>query len=206
MNSRKWVYLFTTTLAIGIVATIIAGFIIRWSDYKSLFTQGEIGEILVVALWFLGIGAIFSLISQMGFFAYLFIHRFGLGIFKTISLWNAIQIVLIAFALFDLFFFRYQAFGDGGPVAPYVWPAVLLLLFSLPIAALKAYDTNTKEAFPSALFFMVVVTMIEWFPVLRENEWDWVLLMIIPLFLCNAWQVLILHRLVGTGTEKKSAA
>ena len=35
-------------------------------------------------LWLFGIGLIFSLVSQMGFFAYLTVHRFGLGIFKSV--------------------------------------------------------------------------------------------------------------------------
>ncbi|WP_133582090.1 KinB-signaling pathway activation protein [Aureibacillus halotolerans] len=197
MNSRKWVYLFLTTLAIGMVTTVITGFLVDWENYKELFAQGNIGEILVVGLWLIGVGAIFSLISQMGFFAYLFIHRFGLGLFRSVSLWNGVQVVVIAFALFDFVYLRYQIFADGeGPLFPYVWPALLLAVLSLFVAGIKAYDTSSKQAFTPALFLMVVVTMVEWFPALRENQTDWLFLMVFPLFLCNAWQLLILHRLV----------
>ena len=48
-----------------------------------------------------------------------------------------------------------------------------------------------------ALFFMVVVTILEWVPALRINDTDWLYLMVIPLLLCNAYQLLILHRLIG---------
>ncbi|KHF28867.1 hypothetical protein LR68_02251 [Anoxybacillus sp. BCO1] len=56
-------------------------------------------------------------------------------------------------------------------------------------------ETN-KEAFIPALFFMVVVTVIEWFPVLRINEENWLYLMLFPLLICNAYQLLMLHRLL----------
>ena len=44
---------------------------------------------------------------------------------------------------------------------------------------------------------MVVVTILEWVPALRINDTDWLYLMVIPLLLCNAYQLLILHRLIG---------
>ena len=59
-------------------------------------------------------GFLFSVISQMGFFAYLTVHRFGLGIFKSVSLWNAVQVVLILFVLFDFVYLRYENFAEPG--------------------------------------------------------------------------------------------
>ena len=50
---------------------------------------------------------------------------------------------------------------------------------------------------------MVVVTILEWVPALRINDTDWLYLMVIPLLLCNAYQLLILHRLIGK-TSKSS--
>ena len=44
---------------------------------------------------------------------------------------------------------------------------------------------------------MVVVTILEWVPALRINDTDWLYLMVIPLLLCNAYQLLVLHRLIG---------
>ncbi len=194
MKSRTWVRLFFSTLLVGGISTIFFGFILKWSEYKSLFIEMNISEILSVMFWLLGIGFIFSVISQMGFFAYLTLHRFGLGIFRTI--WNPVQLVLIAFVLFDLVYFRYQYFaeeGDGFLV--YLIFPIVILIFGLITAYIKADETN-KQAFIPALFFMIVVTTIEWFPALRANEGSWLYLMLLPLLLCNSYQLLMLHRLI----------
>jgi len=198
VNSRKWVRLFLTTLIIGGITTGITGFAVRWSEYKELFLEMNLGEIFAVLLWLIGVGFIFSIISQMGFFAYLTVHRFGLGIFRSVSLWNSVQLVLIAFVLFDLIYFRYQIFAkEGESIVGYVWIALFIFLFGLVVAYIKRSQTN-KEAFVPALFFMVVVTIIEWFPVLRINQEDWLYLMLFPLLVCNAYQLLILHKLTST--------
>jgi KinB signaling pathway activation protein len=195
LKSRNWVYLFLTTLFIGGASTIIAGFAVKWGDYVDLFKTFNILEILSVMLWLLGVGLIFSLISQMGFFAYLTVHRFGLGIFRSASLWNAVQLVLIAIVFLDFAFLRYTAFAvEGETFIKFSYPALIILIYSLIVAYIKKAQTN-KAAFVPALFFMFVVSIIEWFPALRVDEKDWMLLMIFPLLLCNTWQLLILHRL-----------
>jgi KinB signaling pathway activation protein len=197
VNSRKWVRLFLTTLLVGGVTTGFVGFAIKWDEYKPFFLSFDFVEILSVLVWLIGVGFIFSIISQMGFFAYLTVHRFGLGIFRGVSLWNAVQIVLIIFVLFDLFYFRYQLFAEKGePVLPYLGFPVFILAVGIVTAYFKMKQTN-KEAFVPALFFMVVVTTIEWVPALRINEDGWLYLMLYPLLACNAYQLLILHRLTS---------
>ncbi|MGX1902008.1 KinB signaling pathway activation protein [Thermolongibacillus altinsuensis] len=198
MNSRKWVKLFLSTLVVGGISTGIVGFAIKWNEYKHLFASFDVKEIISVLIWLIGVGFIFSVISQMGFFAYLTIHRFGLGIFRSVSLWNSVQLVLIAFVLFDLVYFRYQLFAEEGEsLFSYIGIAVFIFIFGLIVAYIKMKQTN-KEAFVPALFFMTVVTIIEWFPVLRINEESWLYLMLFPLLICNAYQLLILHKLIGT--------
>lgn len=81
MNSRNWVRFFIHTLLLGGVITIFTGFAVQWEKYKPLFLDFDILEIISIAIWLLGVGFIFSVISQMGYFAYLTIHRFGLGFF-----------------------------------------------------------------------------------------------------------------------------
>ncbi|MEH7274454.1 KinB-signaling pathway activation protein [Neobacillus vireti] len=195
MTSRIWVRLFMTTLLIGAITTAIAGFIINWNEYVHYFIDFKIINIVSALFWFSLWGVLYSVISQMGYFAYLTVHRFGLGIFKSVSLWNGIQVVLILFVLFDLVYLRYVTFANSGDsLLPYIGLAVLLLIPGLVTAWFKAKQTN-REAFVPALFFMVVVTVIEWFPVLRVNEQSWVYLMLISLLACNAYQLLILHKL-----------
>lgn len=193
MTSRNWVHLFLTTLAVGAVTTAVVGFIVRWSEFQHLLSEFNILEFLSILVWLMGVGLIFSILSQMGFFAYLTVHRFGLGIFK--SLWNPVQVLLIAFVLFDLVYLRFATFAENGEsIMSYIGLAVIVLVAGLIVAFMKVKQTN-KEAFIPAMFFMIVVTVVEWVPVLRVNEHSWLYLMLFPLLVCNAYQLLVLHKL-----------
>lgn len=189
-----------STLLLGGLATGIIGFIVRWDEFQPYFADFNILKILSTLIWLIGVGLIFSLVSQMGFFAYLTVHRFGLGIFKSVKLWNAIQVVLILFVLFDLIYFRNKFFDDG--LAHFVFDAALLLIVGLVVAYFKAKQTN-KDAFIPAVFFMIVVTVIEWMPVLRVNEESWLYLMLFPLLICNAYQLIIIHKLNQKSAQEK---
>lgn len=194
MTSRNLVRLFMTTLLIGGFTTVIVGFIVRWNEFETYFTGFQILDIASTAIWLLFMGFLFSLISQMGFFAYLTVHRFGLGIFKSTSLWNAVQVVLVLFGLFDLVYLRYNNFAKpGSSWLPYLGPAIFLLAVGLIVAWYKQKQTN-REAFIPALFFMIVATLIEWVPVLRVDERSWFYLMLLALLACNAYQLLALHQ------------
>ncbi|WP_369901473.1 KinB-signaling pathway activation protein [Bacillus manliponensis] len=198
MNSRKWVHLFLTTLLLGGSSTVFIGFVLGWDKYSKFFKDFDGMEILMVSFWFLGVGFIFSVISQMGFFAYLTVHRFGLGMFKSARLWNMVQVFFIIFVLFDFVYLRAVLIENGNE---FVWNnifmAAAVFVFGIIVAYIKSKETN-KGAFIPALFFMVVVTIVEWVPALRINDTDWLYLMVIPLLICNTYQMLVLHRLVGT--------
>ncbi|HDX9654197.1 KINB signaling pathway activation protein [Bacillus wiedmannii] len=201
MNSRKWVRLFFTTLFLGGISTVIIGFVLEWDKYVKFFQNFDGKEILAVSFWLMGVGFIFSVISQMGFFAYLTIHRFGLGMFRSPSLWNAVQLFFIAFVLFDFVYLRSILIANGEvSLGNNILVAGVLFVFGAIIAYIKSKETNRK-AFVPALFFMVVVTILEWVPALRINDTDWLYLMVIPLLLCNAYQLLILHRLIGKASK-----
>lgn len=197
MNSRKWVRLFFTTLFLGGISTVIIGFVLEWDKYAKFFQNFDGKEILAVSFWLMGVGFIFSVISQMGFFAYLTIHRFGLGMFRSPSLWNTVQLFFIAFVLFDFVYLRSVLIANGEvSLGNNILVAGVLFVFGAIVAYIKSKETN-KKAFVPALFFMVVVTILEWVPALRINDTDWLYLMVIPLLLCNTYQLLILHRLIG---------
>ncbi|WP_078429445.1 KinB-signaling pathway activation protein [Alkalihalobacterium alkalinitrilicum] len=197
MNSRKVVYLFFTSLLIGSISGAIVGLVIDWSLYTS---EGAMNFIFGL-VWLLGISAAFSLISQMGFFAYLTIHRLGLGLFKTAKLWNKVQVIVIAFVIFDLIYLRYIAFAEADEtIFNYVLMPILILIYGIIIAYIKAKDTN-QGAFIPALFFIVVVTTIEWVPALTVNDPKWLWIYFAPLLAANTWQLLILHRLTGNQTK-----
>lgn len=200
---RNWIRLFSTTLAIGGITTVIVGFIVRWNEFFPYFTAMKIPEILLIAVWFMGMGFLFSVVSQMGFFAYLTVHRFGLGFFRSASLWNAAQVVLTLFILFDLVYLRYVNFAKkGDSLLPYIGLAVFLVVFGLAVAWIKARQTN-KFAFIPAFFFMIFATIIEWVPVLKTNDTGWLYLMLFALLFCNSYQILILHKLNAKSEQQR---
>jgi KinB signaling pathway activation protein len=201
---RNWVRFFLHTLFIGGITAGIMGFIIRWHEFAPLFQKGDVLNILSVFIWLVGVGFTFSVISQMGYFAYLTIHQFGLRMFRSSSLWNAVQMILVAFVLFDLVYFRFQAFADKGEsLIPYFGLAAFLLAFAVVVAWIKTKQSN-KKMFASALFFMVVATVLEWLPVLTVNEKSWLYLMLFALLFCNAYQLLLLPKYIERSKEENS--
>lgn len=191
------------TLWIGGLTTAIVGLIVRWGQLQPYFAEFKIKDIVSAFVWLVVMGFLFSVISQMGFFAYLTVHRFGLGIFKSVTLWNAVQVVLILFGLFDLVYLRYESFAKSGQtILPYFWPAIVLLIVGLVVAWMKVKQTN-RSAFIPALFVMIVVTLVEWVPVLRVNNKSWLYLMMFALLICNAYQVLILHKLNSKSEQER---
>ncbi|WP_062350460.1 KinB-signaling pathway activation protein [Bacillus kwashiorkori] len=192
MNSRNWVKFFLRTLLLGGIVTVITGIFVSFEEYKGYIANLEFLEILVAVAWLFVLGLLFSVISQMGFLAYLMIHRLGLELFR--SLWNGVQFVLIAFVFFDLIYFRYRAFAEpGDSVLPYFLIALFILLIGIVVAYVKSQQSN-KKAFIPALFFMMVITTIEWVPVLQHNDPNWLHLMLYPLLICNTYQLLTLQK------------
>ena len=63
-------------------------------------------------LWFVFLGMTMSVLSQMGFFAYLTVHQFGVNIFRTLTLWNWVQLLIIALVIFDLIKFRFMPLAE----------------------------------------------------------------------------------------------
>ena len=43
---------------------------------------------------------------------------------------------------------------------------------------------------------MVVATTVEWTPVLRGDDESWLYFMLFPLLACNAYQLLVLNKLI----------
>lgn len=192
MNIAKWVRLFFRTLGIGIAVYFIIGAIAEWNGISRYFSTGDIKGVLFTFANFIIFGGMFSVISQMGFFAYLTVHRIGLGIFR--SYWSMVQVVLIAFAFFDLIYFRYTAFG--GAFWTYFIIPVVLLFVSLAVSEVKKRETN-RHAYIPTFFLMFVVTTIEWLVGLTQSDSAIIWEIGLTLMACNAYQVLTLHRLIA---------
>lgn len=197
MTIRNWFKFFFNALWIGGLVTGIAGLIVRWSFFSDLLQDGEIWQFLGALLWMVFLGFTMSVVAQMGFFAYLTVHQFGVNIFKTLTLWNWVQLLIIIVVLFDLIFFRFRLTAeDTERSLLYLFLLGTLMVVSGITAYLKAQWTK-KHTLISALFFMIVITTLEWLPALmvREGNIDtWVTILLFPLLAVNAYQLLALPK------------
>lgn len=151
-------------------------------------------------LWmFLG-GATISVLSQMGFFAYLIVRFIAIGIFRNKWTWDMLQIIVIIIALFDLVYLPYVSFSSDGGFWGYLPLPLIMLAVAVLIAYWKTKMTN-KSAFIPTLFFMSAVTIMEGVPALKLNNAASTVYMLVPLVACNAWQILILHKVLETKKE-----
>ncbi|MBB6451500.1 KinB signaling pathway activation protein [Geomicrobium halophilum] len=194
MNSRKVVFLFFSTMLVAAVGGTIVGVTLNYEAYVG----DGFANFFFGLIWMLGACAAISATAQMGFFAYLTLNRLALSLFKTKKLWNRVQIFLVAFVFFDLFYFRYLAYAsEGDSLAGYLITPTLLLIYAAIVAYFKQRETHSG-AFIPALFFMYVITTIEWIPALIIPEVDgtsWVWIYLAPLLVANTWQLMALHRL-----------
>lgn len=201
MNIRKLIKFLFNTLIIGGSVGLIISFFVKWDTYATYLKPFNAMEILGLIIFFIGLGLTFSVISMTGYFAYLYIHRFGISLFR--SFWTTVQVLLILFVLFDLVYFPYRG-SDGGVAIYWLLLGVLLLfVFAWSIAKLKQKETN-KSAFIPTLFFLIVMTTVEWTPALIAEGSDYIWLMLAPLLICNAYMIIGSHR-IANRVDGKSA-
>lgn len=206
LTIRNWVRFFLTGLLIGGFVTGVAGLIVRWEVFSVYLEAGEIGQFIAALLWMVFLGFTMSVIAQMGFFAYLTVHQFGVNIFRSLTLWNWVQLLIITVVLFDLVFFRFRLTSeDTSRSVLYLVLLASLLVTAGVTAYLKAKWTK-KHVLISALFFMIVITTLEWLPALmvRSGNIDtWVTILLFPLLAVNSYQLLILPKYNRKSDEDK---
>ncbi|MFM1654499.1 KinB-signaling pathway activation protein [Brevibacillus sp. B_LB10_24] len=189
MNLRKYGWLFWTTLVVGGIGGLLGGFLVAREELLA----GTVGNFFIGMLVNLLVGLTISVLAQMGFFAYMTLNYLMLSFLRSNNLWKGIQIFLILFAAFDMVYLRYSFYG--GELGQYIVEPLLLLFVSIVAGIAKVKLTN-GSAFVPTVFFLFVVTAVEWVPALQQNNIRSILFMVIPLLFCNVWQVMQLHRLV----------
>ena len=206
MTIRNWIKFFWNALWIGGGITGILGLFIRWDAFQPYIAAGEIGEFFAAFVWMVFLGFTMSVVSQAGFFAYLTIHQIGVNLFRSLRLWNWVQVLIIAIVIFDLIFFRFKPAAETTEqFVLYMFLLLILLASALVTAHFKAKWTN-KGAYVSAIFFMVVVTTLEWLPALmvqKGNIDSWVTLLLFPLLAVNAYQILMLPKYNAKSEEDR---
>lgn len=192
VGSRNVVRLFFRTLGLGGLIGLIISFFIKPGIYAVNLNPFNFTELFGLVLFYIGFGFLSAMVSQTGFFAYLFIHRFGISLFR--SFWPTVQVLLIVFVLFDLIYFPYKAYDGNVSVFWFIAMSVALLGVAWVVGKRKAKETN-RTAFIPALFLMIVITTVEWVPALQSEGIDYAILMIVVLLICNTYQLFALHRL-----------
>ncbi|MFF2094536.1 KinB-signaling pathway activation protein [Paenibacillus sp. NPDC058174] len=191
MTLRKWFFLFWSCMAVGAVVTAVFGSIMRGLD--SEFGVMGLNAASMNALMMALVGLMMGAFSQMGFFAYLTLNYIALSVFRKSYLWNALQGYTTLFAFGGLGYLLYgQRTNDW-----FFWVLPLgLAIGSLAVAYVKVKQTN-RSAFIPTLFLMFFITFIEAWPALQgETNMTAIIFMMIPLFACNAYQILMLPRLL----------
>lgn len=192
MDIRNLISFLFKTSIIGAVAGLVISILVQFDVYTAYLDPFNGWEIIGLTIFNIGLGLTFAVLSMTGFFAYLFIHRYGISLFR--SFWPMVQILLIAFVLFDLIYFPYQATKGEVSVFWYVFMALALFVYGWIVAKKKVKETNKSALIPT-LFFMIVITTVEWVPGLQAEGTLYAWLMIAPLLACNTYQILVLHRI-----------
>lgn len=190
MNLKRWLYLFWTTLVVGAAGSLIVGLLLQWTSTVEL--KGTADFLVNVGI-LLGVGIMVSVYSQMGFFAYMMVNYMGTGVFSRRT-WLYVQIVLTALALLELMFFRTFVGGESRGTSDMVL-GLILLAIAVAVAYFKARMTNATAWVPT-LFFMIAVTIVETVGVLKIGVDQATVWIAAPLIACNAYQILILHRIL----------
>ncbi|ANE46819.1 hypothetical protein SY83_11600 [Paenibacillus swuensis] len=193
MNLKKWFYLFWTTLLTGGISAVIIGMVLRFTD-KDIAVAG-LGDISFNFLtMFLG-GLMFGAVSQMAFFAYLTVNYIFKGVFR--SYWTLVQVGIIIITLFEAAYLRILYDQSGDEILSAVTVSVLVLLGALAVTLWKVRLTN-KSAFIPTLLWMTAGTILASIPGLQQHTAVAILFTLVPIFCCNAWQILQLHRILNT--------
>ncbi|MGO4532763.1 KinB-signaling pathway activation protein [Paenibacillus sp. 2TAF8] len=196
MNLRRWFFLFWTALLIGAAGALGTGLIMMLVNGEK--TNG-IADFMLYLLILFGSGVMISVYSQMGFFAYLILNYMGKGVFPRRG-WQIVQIVLTVLALLDIMFLRLFVGGGRERLSDIVL-GLIILATAIVTAYVKIKQTHISALVPT-LFFMIAVTAVETIGVLRIDVNAATIFIVIPLLLCNAYQMLILHKLVDGAKER----
>ena len=184
MTIRNWLFLFFTTLVLGGAAALLFGFLLE------LF-MGQMGLSLPQRL--LG-GLLFGAVAQMGLFAYSIFNWVAKGFFRKAFWFNIVQVLLIILVLGEVIVFGYISDAEGRILIPEALAGLITLAAGLSVAFWNAKSSDRRDFVPT-LFFMVVATLLESGTALKQESPMMMMYTVMTLLVCNAWQILWVHRL-----------
>ncbi|WJH36447.1 KinB-signaling pathway activation protein [Paenibacillus sp. CC-CFT747] len=133
------------------------------------------------------------------------IRFIAMGILRSRVRWDLLQLAVVIVVMIDTVYLRYSTFASNESWVGYALLPVLILLFALAISWWKVKLTN-GGAFLSTLFFMFVATILEAVPALNLDSPPSYIFMLVPLLVCNAWQILILQKVLDNKKEPEAGS
>lgn len=182
----------------GALTSLIVGLVWQFIQGEFIHFTGMIDMLLNIVQYIL-CGCILSVYAQMIFFSYLILHYIASALFKRG--WVYIQLLCTLITLLDIVFLRVllhhnDIFGGQGIKNTDLLLGCLVLLIAYIVTYYKVKATNETALIPT-LFFMIVITIVETlfaFHIGSAALW----LVYITVVVCNSYQILMLHRLLGT--------
>ena len=203
MSSKYLVEFYFRTLLIGIIVTIFVCLFFEYESFTKYLFSFEFGEFFVSFIWYIAYGALIATVSQLVFFAYLFINPLGLSIFK--SFWKVIQIFIIIVAIVDMVYLRLLRFDmDTTQIATFIWVPILIIITAIIVSYFKNKQSETNVIVP-ALFFMIVMTIVALIPFLKVDDTRWLMRSIFAILACNAFQLLVLPSYIKKSEQRLKA-
>ena len=204
MTSKYLVKFYFRTLLAGMIITTIVSLFTEYDNVTRYLFEGQIGEFLAGVIWFLGYGLMIATVSQVAFFVYLFLHPLGMGIFGRI--WPYVQLLLIMYAIFDLFFLRFDYFGVGqDQLWSFIWVPIIVVAAGFVVARMKDKSVKDAKLFIPSLFFMIFMTSVTLLPFLNVEDTSWIYRSIFTLIICNALQLLTMPKYIEASEREKRA-
>ena len=190
MTLKKWLRLYGVTLVIGMVIILVTGLIRYLFDpniVQQFGTDNFVGFLILLLLF----GSVYGTFSHIMFFCFLVINLLGRGIIHYRFLWQGVQlIIVISIVVINLAYLQKMYL-----------PALIIIISALVIAYFKSKLTNSS-AFVPTFFFMNIGSLLALIPVW---SYEAAMLFILPAVLvCNAWQIMQLHQIVGQPADKQT--
>src|SRR5690625_1537063 len=187
--------MFFKTLFIGGAIGLVTSFFVMSAEYAQYFNPIDFKELLGVTLFFLGYGLVFTVIAQTAFFSYLFINQYAGSLFSALC-----PKVLLLFVILVVSALIYVPPKHDISLSAYIILAIVIVGVGAIVGYIKVKQTNFTALIP-ALFLMIAMTVLEWTPVLRGCELDYIILILLTLLGANAYQLISLHYVTKVDEE-----
>ncbi len=188
MRIKSWLALSSTTLVIGVITAYLVAFIFRGADLLTFFGFENSG---LGGTYLLLLGLLFSVVSQALFFSYQFIQYFATSLLGT-WMWKYLQVILVLITGIDLGYLRWVRFPDQSmPFWMFLDWTFILILGTFLVVWMKVKMTNANAWVPG-FFYMIVSTVIGAFYAFKTYQNALIWFVVLPIFLCNAWQLIML--------------